>query len=81
MVEIQQAQIEDLEVLTEIQIRTFIDDNQHKPPGCSLEILPSGWEGDWLQILKMDTSLAMMKQVNSGAGIMSPVGNLIFDFY
>jgi len=37
MIELKKAQKNDVEVLTEIQIRTFVDDNKNKPPGCSLE--------------------------------------------
>lgn len=53
MVELRQAQMKDLEVLTEIQIRTFIDDNKLKPPGCSLEGPPGynslKWNAYWIQ--------------------------------
>ena len=53
MVELKQAHMKDLETLTEIQIRTFIDDNKHKPPGCSLEGPPGynslKWNAHWIQ--------------------------------
>jgi ribosomal protein S18 acetylase RimI-like enzyme len=53
MVELRQAQLKDLEALTEIQIRTFIDDNKHKPPGCSLAGPPGynslRWNAHWIQ--------------------------------
>jgi ribosomal protein S18 acetylase RimI-like enzyme len=53
VIELKQAQTEDLETLTEIQIRTFIEDNKNKPPGCSLEG-PIGynslkWNAHWIQ--------------------------------
>jgi len=53
MVELQRAQLKDLEALTEIQLRTFIDDNKHKPPGCSLEGPPGynslKWNAHWIR--------------------------------
>lgn len=33
--------------LTEIQIRTFVDDNKLKPPGCSMEGPPGYDSVDW----------------------------------
>jgi len=41
------AKISDAEVLTETQIRTFLDDNQLKPPGCSLEGPPGYDSIEW----------------------------------
>jgi hypothetical protein len=37
MIELKQTWYRDVAVLTEIQIRTFVDDYNQKPSGCSLE--------------------------------------------
>jgi len=51
-VQLIKAQESDSEILTEIQIRTFLDDNQRKPPGCSLEGPPGydseEWNRSWI---------------------------------
>lgn len=53
MIELKKAHLQDLEILTEIQIRTFVDDNKHKPVGCSLEGPPGynslKWNAHWIQ--------------------------------
>ena len=53
MVELQRAQPDDVEKLTEIQIRTFIDDNKLKPQGCSLAGPPGynslEWNSHWIE--------------------------------
>lgn len=53
MVELMKAHKRDVEALTEIQIRTFVDDNKLKPPGCSLEGPPGynsvKWNSHWIQ--------------------------------
>jgi ribosomal protein S18 acetylase RimI-like enzyme len=53
MVELINAYKSDVEILTEIQIRTFVDDNKHKPPGCSLEGPPGynslKWNAYWIE--------------------------------
>lgn len=52
MVKIDKATLEDVERLTEIQTRTFDDDNKLKPPGCSLEGPPGydsvSWNAGWI---------------------------------
>jgi GNAT superfamily N-acetyltransferase len=52
MVSIEKATIEDTERLTEVQTRTFEDDNRPKGPGCSMEGRPGlnsvGWNADWI---------------------------------
>jgi ribosomal protein S18 acetylase RimI-like enzyme len=52
MIELKKAKASDLETLTEIQIRTFVDDNKHKPPGCSMEGPPGynslKWNAHWI---------------------------------
>jgi len=51
-VKVLRAQEADSITLTEIQIRTFLDDNQRKPPGCSLEGSPGydsvEWNRSWI---------------------------------
>ena len=53
MIELKVALKRDIEILTEIQIRTFVDDNKLKPPGCSLEGPPGynsvKWNSHWIQ--------------------------------
>ena len=53
MVELKKAQKSDVNILTETQIRTFVDDNKLKPPGCSLEGPPGynslKWNTHWIQ--------------------------------
>lgn len=53
MTDLQQATPEDVEILTEIQIRTFIDDNKNKPEHCSLEGPPGynslKWNLHWIK--------------------------------
>jgi ribosomal protein S18 acetylase RimI-like enzyme len=53
MVELHRAQLDDVEILTEIQIRTFIDDNKLKPQGCSLAGPPGynslEWNSHWIE--------------------------------
>ena len=52
MIELSRAKKSDVETLTEIQIRTFVDDNKRKPPGCSLEGPPGynslKWNTHWI---------------------------------
>jgi len=47
MVRIQRACVEEAEVLTAIQKRTFHDDNKLKPPGCSMEGPPGYDSVEW----------------------------------
>jgi len=53
MVGIERATIEDAERLTEIQTRTFEDDNKLKPPGCNMEGPPGydsvEWNAGWIE--------------------------------
>lgn len=52
MIDLVKAQKCDVETLTEIQIRTFVDDNKNKPPGSSLEGPPGynslKWNSYWI---------------------------------
>ena len=52
MIDVLKAKESDVEILTETQIRTFIDDNKHKPPGCSMEGPPGynslKWNAHWI---------------------------------
>ena len=47
MIEIREATTDNAEQLTEIQTRTFLDDNRLKPPGCSMEGPPGYDSVDW----------------------------------
>ena len=47
MIEIKKATLKDAARLTEIQTRTFDDDNKLKPPGCSMEGPPGYDSVDW----------------------------------
>ncbi len=47
MIEIKQATLDDVAKLTEIQTRTFQEDNKLKPPGCSMEGPPGYDSVDW----------------------------------
>ena len=53
MIELEKAHKSDVETLTKIQIRTFVDDNKLKPPGCSMEGPPGydsiDWNIHWIQ--------------------------------
>jgi len=53
MIELRKAHRDDVEVLTEIQIRTFVADNKHKPHGCSMEGPPGynsiKWNMHWVE--------------------------------
>jgi len=53
MVKIEKALAEDAERLTEIQTRTFEEDNKLKPPGCSMEGPPGydsvDWNAEWIE--------------------------------
>lgn len=53
MVEIEKATLKDVERLTEIQTRTFKDDNKLKPPGCNMEGPPGynsvSWNTEWIE--------------------------------
>jgi ribosomal protein S18 acetylase RimI-like enzyme len=53
MVELRKAEKRDMYALTETQIRTFVDDNKHKPAGCSLEGPPGynsvKWNAHWIE--------------------------------
>ena len=52
MIRIDTATVHDATKLTEIQARTFRDDNKWKPPGCSLEGPPGcdsvAWNTEWI---------------------------------
>jgi len=52
MVKIEKATTKDAERLTDIQTRTFEDDNKLKPPGCSMEGPPGydsvDWNAEWI---------------------------------
>ncbi len=52
MTTIERATREDAEEVTEIQARTFEDDNKLKPPGCSMEGPPGynsvSWNAEWI---------------------------------
>jgi ribosomal protein S18 acetylase RimI-like enzyme len=52
MIEIKRATPMDAEKLTQVQTCTFQDDNQRKPPGCSMEGPPGydsvGWNTRWI---------------------------------
>ena len=47
MIKIEKATPDDVVTLTEVQTRTFQDDNKHKPPGCSMEGPPGYDSVDW----------------------------------
>ncbi len=47
MIEIERATTGDAARLTRVQTRTFEDDNQRKPPGCSMEGPPGYDSVDW----------------------------------
>ena len=53
MIEIKKAEKRDVDAQTEIQIRTLVDDNKLKPPGCSMEGPPGynsvKWNTHWLE--------------------------------
>jgi len=53
MIEIKRATAKDAERLTQVQARTFEDDNKHKPPGCSGEGPPGydavEWNARWIE--------------------------------
>jgi ribosomal protein S18 acetylase RimI-like enzyme len=53
MIRIERATTRDAEELTEIQTRTFEDDNKLKPPGCSMEGPPGydsvDWNAEWIE--------------------------------
>jgi RimJ/RimL family protein N-acetyltransferase len=53
VIKLKKASKRDAEVLIEIQIRTFVDDNKRKPPDCSLEGPPGynsvKWNSHWIQ--------------------------------
>jgi RimJ/RimL family protein N-acetyltransferase len=53
MIEIKIAKKEDVERLTETQVRAFVDDNKFKPPGSSLEGPPGydsvDWNSHWVE--------------------------------
>ena len=53
MVKIEKATVETAVKLTEIQRRTFDDDNKLKPPGCSMEGPPGydsvKWNAGWIE--------------------------------
>ena len=52
-IEIRRATAADAEALTEIQVRTFAEDNRLKPPGCSQEGPPGhdsvAWNARWIE--------------------------------
>jgi GNAT superfamily N-acetyltransferase len=52
VIEIERATVADAARLTEIQTRSFQDDNKRKPPGCSLEGPPGydsiDWNAGWI---------------------------------
>ncbi len=47
MIEIKRATTVDAARLTQVQTRTFEDDNRRKPPGCSIEGPPGYDSVDW----------------------------------
>ena len=47
MIEIRKATTDEADQLTEIQTRTFLDDNKLKPSGCSMEGPPGYDSVDW----------------------------------
>ena len=47
MIKIEKATLDDVVTLTEIQARTFQDDNKLKPSGCSMEGPPGYDSVDW----------------------------------
>jgi GNAT superfamily N-acetyltransferase len=53
MISIESATVHDAAELTEIQARTFRDDNKWKPPGCSMEGPPGcdsvDWNAEWIE--------------------------------
>ena len=53
MIRIEKATVQDAGRLTEIQTRTFQDDNKLKPPGCSMEGPPGydsvDWNAEWIE--------------------------------
>lgn len=53
MIKIEKATIKDAEELTEIQTRTFEDDNKLKPAGCSMDGPPGydsvDWNAEWIE--------------------------------
>jgi len=53
MIELKKAHRDDVEVMTEIQIRVFVNDNKHKPTGCSMEGPPGynsiKWNMHWIE--------------------------------
>ena len=63
MVRIESATLGDVEKLTEIQTRTFDDDNKWKPSGCSLEGPPGYDSVDW----------------NAGWIVRTPYYRIVFD--
>jgi len=58
----------DIEELTKIQIRTFLDDNQRKPPGCSLEGPPGYDSITWNKNLIGETPYYKIISVNRIVG-------------
>jgi RimJ/RimL family protein N-acetyltransferase len=52
VINLKKALQSDVETLTEIQIRTFVDDNKNKPPGSSMEGPPGynslKWNSHWI---------------------------------
>ena len=53
MIEIKKATLKDAAGLTEIQTRTFEDDNKLKPPGCNMGSPPGydlvDWNAGWIE--------------------------------
>jgi GNAT superfamily N-acetyltransferase len=53
VIEVKRATPDDAITLTEIQARTFQDDNKHKPPGCSMAGPPGydsvDWNARWIE--------------------------------
>ena len=53
MVELKNASKNDVEILTEIQVRTFVDDNKLKPPGSCMAGPPGydavDWNAQWVE--------------------------------
>jgi ribosomal protein S18 acetylase RimI-like enzyme len=47
VIAIERATTDDVVLLTEIQTRTFQDDNKRKPPGCSMEGPPGYDSTEW----------------------------------
>ena len=77
MIEIKRAALVDAAELTEVQTRTFDDDNKWKPPGCSMEGPPGydsvGWNVE--QIAKTAYYKVLSDDLVVGGIIVYDMGN------